>query len=212
MDANTDEKDANQNAADAAGNVSKKDSTPAPDLQTVSPAEFEKIPLEFIIATPLLTAIQAHKQAAMTTLAFIKELKDSTTEFSVNVKEIDSKGKETSVVRKISVPLISLVKVPSLNFDSMSVSFNYSIQQVHKSTEDSTKQGKADIHTSGILSKFIGASFSGSIEKKTTDELTSSRSGNLEIKINISESPIPAGLQKIIDAMVAGINNAPAAP
>ena len=212
MSDTTDPKDGNQNAADAAVNVQKKDSTPAPDLQTVSPAEFEKIPLEFIIATPLLTAIQAHKQAAMTTLAFINEIKDSTTEFSVNVKEIDATGKETSVIKKISVPLISLVKVPSLNFDSMSVSFSYSIQQVHKSTADTSKQGQAGIQTSGILSKFLGASFSGSLEKKTSDEMTSNRSGNLEIKINISESPMPAGLQKIIDAMVAGINNPQAAP
>lgn len=177
------------------------------DPGTVSPAEFEKIPLEFIIATPLLTAIQAHKEAARSTLDFIKELKDSTTEFAVNVKEIDDKGKETSVVKKISVPLISIVKVPSLNFDSMSISFNYSIQQVHKTTASSGGALQGEIKSSGILSKFIGASFSGSLEKKSNNEMSSSRSGNLEIKINISESPMPAGLQKIIDAMVAGISN-----
>ncbi len=42
-----------------------------------SPAEFAKIPLDFIIATPLLTTIEAHKVAAMTTLEFVKTLNGS---------------------------------------------------------------------------------------------------------------------------------------
>lgn len=172
---------------------------------TVSPAEFEKIPLDFIIATPLLTTIEAHKVAAATTLDFIKKLKDEKADFKFQVKDVVD-GKETFSDRDISVPLLAMVKVPSLNFDSLSVSFNYSIQQVHKASEETSKNISGSIETKGLLSKFVGASFSGGLEKKTNEELTSSRSGNLEIKIHVSESPMPAGLQKILDAMVAGIN------
>lgn len=174
----------------------------------ISPAEFEKIPLEFIIATPLLTTIQAHKVAAMTTLEFIQQLKDSpNAAFSVKVKSVNADGTETLEDRQISVPLLSMVKVPTLNFDSMSVSFNYSIQQVHKASKSSSGDLQGKIETKGLLNKFVGASFSGSLEKKTNEELSSSRSGNLEIKIHVSESPLPPGLQKIIDAMVSGIQN-----
>lgn len=177
------------------------------DKMTVSPAEFEKIPLEFIIATPLLTTIEAHKVAAKTTLEFIQALKDTNHKFKVKVKNVDAQGNETLEDRVIDVPLLSMVKVPSLNFDSLSVSFNYSIQQVHKSSKTSSGGISGGIETKGLLSKFVGASFSGSLEKKTNEELSSGRSGNLEIKIHVSESPLPAGLQKIMDAMVAGINN-----
>jgi len=187
----------------------KDDNTPkAEEKMTISPAEFEKIPLEFIIATPLLTTIQAHKVAALTTLEFIQQLKDSeNAEFSVKVKRVNADGTESLEDRKISVPLLSMVKVPSLNFDSLSVSFNYSIQQVHKATSSTSGNLQGKLETTGLLSKFVGASFSGSLEKKTNEELSSSRSGNLEIKIHVSESPLPPGLQKIIDAMVSGINN-----
>jgi len=180
----------------------------ADNKMTVSPAEFEKIPLEFIIATPLLTTIQAHKVAALTTLEFIQQLKDSpNVEFSVKVKKVDANGKETLEDRKVSVPLLSIVKVPSLSFDSLSVSFNYSIQQVYKASASTSGGIQCKIETKGLLSKFVGASFSGSLEKKTSEELSNSRSGNLEVKIQVSESPLPQGLQKIIDGMVAGINN-----
>jgi hypothetical protein len=178
------------------------------DKVTISPAEFEKIPLEFIIATPLLTTIQAHKVAALTTLDFIQQLKDSpNAEFKVQVKKVNADGTETLEDRVVSVPLLSIVKVPSLSFDSLSVSFNYSIQQVYKSSTETAGALKGSLETKGLLSKFVGASFSGSLEKKTNEELSSGRSGNLEIKIHVSESPLPPGLQKIIDAMVSGINN-----
>jgi len=174
---------------------------------TVSPAEFEKIPLDFIIATPLLTTIEAHKIAAKTTLDFIDSLKENNQKFKLKVKSTDAGGNEAVIDKEVEVPLLSMVKVPSLNFDSLSVSFNYSIQQVHKSSKSSGGSLQGSIETKGLLSKFIGASFSGSLEKKTNEELSSGRSGNLEIKIHVSESPLPVGLQKILDAMVAGINN-----
>jgi len=171
----------------------------------VSPAEFEKIPLEFIIASPLLTTIEAHKIAAMTTLEFIEKLKGNNATFKVDVKQVDADGNEKIIAKEINVPLLSMVKVPSLNFDSLSVSFNYSIQQVHKVTKSSGGSLEGSIETKGVLKKFVGASFSGSLEKKTNEELTSGRSGNMEIKIHVSESALPAGLQKILDAMVSGI-------
>ncbi len=63
----------------------------------VSPAEFAKIPLDFIIATPLLTTIEAHKVAAQTTLDFINKLNDNTknVEFDTTVEQIDADGNAT---------------------------------------------------------------------------------------------------------------------
>ena len=119
----------------------------------VSPAEFEKIPLDFIIATPLLTTIEAHKAAASTTLNFIETLKDKTVEFNVKVNETDANGKTSEVDKKIAVPLLSVVKIPSLNFDSLSVSFNYNISQIYKETEGSKQNADIKVATKGVLSR-----------------------------------------------------------
>ncbi|MCD9017577.1 DUF2589 domain-containing protein [Parachryseolinea silvisoli] len=182
----------------------------------VSPAEFQKIPLDFIIATPLLTTINAHRQAAETTLAFITKLLNKPADgngpggvdnlqFKMKVNEVDSTGKSVQVEREISVPLITLVKVPSLNFDSMSVSFNYNISQISKEVNTNAQSAKLDIGTTGILKGFFNASLVGSVEHSRTRETTSNRGGTLEVKVNVSESQLPAGLQKILDALVENI-------
>lgn len=180
-----------------------------PVSSTVSPAEFAKIPLDFIIATPLLTTIEAHKVAAETTLQFINELNDSSkkVEFDTTVTETDSKGAITTNDRKITVPLLALVKVPSLNFDSLSVSFNYNISQVYTEKKATTSKANLEVGTTGVLSKFIGAKLTGSVEHTSNRENTANRGGTLDIKVHVSESPLPSGLQKVINAITENIKD-----
>ena len=172
----------------------------------VSPAEFEKIPLDFIIATPLLTTIEAHKAAASTTLNFIESIKDKSAEFKVKVNETDASGKTVEVDKTISVPLLAIVKIPSLTFDSISVSFNYNISQVYRQEDKSSQNAELKASTKGVLSKFLDASLTGSIEHSRTRENVANRGGSLEIKLHVSETQIPAGLEKIINALVESIN------
>lgn len=170
-----------------------------------SPAEFAKIPLDFIIASPLLTVIEAHKIAAQTTLEFVEKLKSENMDFEFKEEVTSAAGVTTSQNRKVSVPLIALTKVPSLNFDSLSVSFQYNISQVVTENNSKERAASAKIATKGILSKFVGASLSGSISNASSRENTVNRGGTLDVKLHVSESQLPAGLQTVIDAMVQGM-------
>jgi hypothetical protein len=105
----------------------------------------------------------------------------------------------------MKVPMLALVKVPSLNFDSLSVSFQYNISQVVTEKNATNKAAKAEIATKGLLAKFVGASLNGSISNTSSNENTVNRGGTLDIKLHVSESALPAGLQKVINAMVEGI-------
>jgi len=171
----------------------------------VDPAEFAKIPLEFIIATPLLTVIEAHKVAAITTLNFIKSLNNETVSFKIKTDVKDSTGKVTEIGQDVSVPLLSIVKVPSLNFDSLSVSFNYNISQVYRQEDKSAQRGELKISSKGLLSKFVDASLVGSVEHTRTRENVANRGGSLEIKLHVSETSLPAGLEKVLNAIVENI-------
>jgi hypothetical protein len=185
----------------------KKDSSVAEDKNspaTISPAEFTKIPLEFIIATPLLTTIEAHKAAASVTLNFIESLKDKTVSFKINSDVTDAGGKTTKG-QEVIVPLLSVVKVPYLTFDSLSVSFNYNISQVYRQEDKSQQKAELKASTKGALAAFIDASLTGSIEHSRTRENVSNRGGSLEVKLHISETQIPAGLDKVISAIVENI-------
>jgi hypothetical protein len=187
----------------------------ADESTQVSPAEFSKIPLDFIIATPLLTTINAHRVASETTLKFVQDLLVSGTDdkgkptktmpsvsFEVKISE-DANGKP--ITKTVTVPLITLVKVPSLNFDSRSVSFNYNISQVITEKNSTVTGAKLGIETKGLLSKFIGASLTGSVDHSKSLESTANRGGSLDIKIHVSESAMPAGLQKIINGLVDSV-------
>jgi len=99
-----------------------------------------------------------------------------------------------------------VVKIPNLNFDSLSVSFNYNISQIYKETEGSKQNADLKVATKGILSKFVEASLTGSIEHSRNTENVANRGGSLEIKLHVSETQLPAGLEKIINAMVENIN------
>ncbi len=186
-----------------------KDVVKADQGATVSPAEFAKIPLDFIIATPLLTTIQAHRLAAETTLDFVKNILPSAStnvEMKMKVRQKKADGTDDEVEKTISVPLITLVKVPSLTFDSLSVSFNYNISQIYNEKESSAQSLKLDIGTKGLLKGLLNASLTGSVDHSRTRENTANRGGSLEVKLHVSESALPAGLQKIIDALVENIN------
>jgi hypothetical protein len=172
---------------------------------TVTPAEFEKIPLAFIIATPLLTTIEAHKAAASTTLEFIQGIKDQVAEFTLKVKKSDSEGVNRDEDIKVSVPLLSIVKIPSLTFDSLSVAFNYNISQVYKQIDTSAQKAELTATSKGVLAKFLSASLMGSVEHSRTRENVANRGGSLEIKLHVSETQIPPGLEKIINAIVENI-------
>lgn len=187
------------------GNEEPQDQKPIQGTPgTVTVAEFAKIPLEFIIATPLLTTIEAHKAAASTTLNFIESLKDKTVDFRIKVDKTDGKGNITES-RDVTVPLLSVVKVPCLNFDSLSVSFNYNISQVYKQEDKSTQKAELKASTKGVLANFIDASLTGSIEHSRTRENVANRGGSLEIKLHVSETQLPAGLEKVLNAIVENI-------
>ena len=175
---------------------------------SVSPAEFAQIPLDFIISTPLLTTINAHQVAAATTLDFINKLNDPTksVEFDTQVTQTDENGTGKTAGKKIKVPLLALVKVPSLNFDSLSVSFTYNISQVHVEKANTESKAALDVGTTGVLSKFVNAKLTGSVSHTSSRENTASRGGTLEVKVHVSESELPAGLKKVINAITDNIS------
>src|SRR5690606_36251862 len=191
-----------------------------PSAVVVTPGEFAKIPLDFVIATPLLTTIEAHKIAAHTTLEFVKGLlpdvqpdKDgnlsmtNAVTFKMLVKEKNAQGQDISSEREVTVPMIALVKVPSLNFDSLGVSFTYNISQIARENTTTHSKGELQVGTKGILAQFVNASFVGSVDHNRLHENTSNRGGSLEVKVHVSESQLPAGLQKIIDAVVDAVDS-----
>ena len=93
--------------------------------------QFTGLPIENLIAAPLLAASEGQKSLAQTTASFITEVgmddKGNTKSVTFNYDD----GSEKVV---LDVPLLSIINIPSLCVDSIDVEF-----QMEVSTQSSSK-------------------------------------------------------------------------
>jgi hypothetical protein len=174
------------------------------DTTTVG-SEFQALPLDFIVAAPLVAAVQAQATIAATTKSFLQGVANQSIAFKSQVEGADGK----LLSKEINVPLVACVPVPHLRIDSLTTHFKFEINQIVK-TVDSTKGNvEGSIGGSGIAS-LLNMSLKGGLSHESSRESTTNRSGMLEITVHASEAEMPAGLQKILTWMTSGIQEGPA--
>lgn len=183
---------------------------------TLPAAEFQSLPLEYIISAPLKGAIEAQAIAASATRAFIQSMlnvdKDGvqtpiTVDFKI-AKSTSSVSGVSSTEMVVKAPLLSMVPVPHLRIDAITTCFKYEINEIYKSEKSTEASGSGTVGTTGILSKFVNVSLSGTVSSKSADESTMNRSGSLEITVHASEAPIPEGLARILNLLSRAIPEA----
>lgn len=180
-------------------------------------AEFQALPLEFIIASPLTAVVKAQAVAAEATRGFIAEMIDKTSNKPVSVDfnidyrlgEGNGNGKGSMTALSVKAPLLSMVPIPHLRIDSLTVHFRYEISQIAKSAAASEKGVEFGAQTGAMLSPWASATLKGSVSSRSSEESTMNRSGSLEITIHASEAPIPEGLAKILSLMAKSIQVPP---
>lgn len=163
-------------------------------------AEFVGLPLDDIVATPLLAAVRAQSQAAKSTLEFIQGLADQTVKFQWAVQN----GKN-QVASTFSGPLLSMVPVPHLRIDALTTTFRYEINQLRKETKEQQAALKGEAKLGWLLSKFASFQLDGSLSGRSSEESTMNRSGSLEITVHASEAPMPEGLARILSCLASTI-------
>jgi len=170
-------------------------------------AEFQALPLEFIVASPLVAAVKAQALAAETTKGFIERLIDTnshkpvTVDFQVDYKEVDGQGVVQNKTATINAPLLSIVPVPHLRIDSLTTHFKYEITETVKETNSKDYSVDLSAQTGAGLSLWVSASLKGSVASKSSEESTMNRSGVLEITVHASEAPMPEGLARVLSML-----------
>ena len=168
-------------------------------------AEFQALPLEFMVAAPLIAAVKAQALAAQATMEFIKGFKDANVSFSVARTKEDNNSEKVT----LDVPLLSIVPVPHLQIDSLSVDFKFEISQTFTDRNTREKGVETEVATGGALSPWIKGSLRGNISSKSSEESTMNRSGQLEISLRASEAPIPEGLSRILNILAKTVKIEP---
>jgi hypothetical protein len=189
------------------------------------PSELRALPLEFIVAAPLTAAIKAQAMAAKTTIDFIKEvgLKEDTTGTSVD----DNKGYEARYVEfkfdrvleertepatadgqptvkhsivpsKLTVPLLSIVPIPFIRINDMTIDFEYKISDVQTSESTTEKNVTAEVKAKAW---FASTTIKGSYTNKNTNKRQTDTSSTLRITVNALQDVMPEGLSRVLDIL-----------
>lgn len=198
------------------------------------PQELRSLPLDYIIASPLVAAVKAQGIAAMNLVEFINEvcfepkkavgdgsnagnepeLKARTIEFefdrAVETETSDADGTTTTSIEiiphKLKAPLMAILPMPYIRIRDLTIDFEFHVKEVD--TEE--KKTQQSVSTS-LKSRFPffkvqakGAYSTDSAQKRDTDRRTT-----LKIHVYAVQDEIPAGLGRLLDILNDGMSAVP---
>jgi len=196
-------------------------------------AELRQIPFGYLIGEPMKAAIEAQALAAKTTVEFIEkvgfvpkdtlqdmlfvdESKDADAGDVRNVtfkyKKTDENGSVNDV--SLSVPILSIVPIPYLRIDEMTIDFTAKLNDTIVNTTktnfklDSTVGGKFKSWWSPVSLEFrTSMSYQSSRERASRY----TREYSMNIHVRAVQDDIPAGLERVLDLLEQTIKEKPAA-
>lgn len=199
--------------------------------------ELRQIPFGALIGGPMKAAIEAQALAAKTTIEFIQKVGfkpandeadpffgtgDTALESSdfgdtrtVTFKytKADENGIESDM--SLTVPVLSIVPIPSLRIDEMTIDFTAKINDV---IENSSKDNfKTDTslgvkHKSFFSPVSVDFRTSMSYDRTTTSSAKYTREYTMAIHVRAVQDELPAGLGKILNILEQAILDKKAAP
>ncbi len=167
-------------------------------------AEFQALPLDYLIGAPLIAAVKAQKLAAESTLDYINGMiengKPKMVEFSV-----EQQGPDGAKEVNLKAPLLAITPVPHLRIDALNINFTFEISQTYRNAKETNKGVESTVASGKALSPWVSASIKGSASSKSSAESKTNRSGTLNITVNASEAPIPEGLARVLSFLTSSI-------
>lgn len=193
--------------------------------------ELSQIPFAHLIGAPMKAAIEAQALAAQTTVEFIQkvgfkqptsggpdvlftdptqdadagELRNITFEY----QKLDEN--ETRATFSLTVPLLSVVPIPYLRIDEMTIDFKAKL----------TDSIRRDTATSFALNTSVGGSYSAfwspvkldfrvnaAFKTSSASQSSSTRDYSMDIHVRAVQDDMPGGLSRIIDILESSISEA----
>lgn len=172
--------------------------------------ELNSLDFSVYIGGPMQAAIKAQHDASMSQVNFIKEVGFEGTGATSKLRYVDFvykktvpstvQGNETPVQSQVtlSVPLLSMLTIPALRIDEMTIDFNAKLNSVETQNISSEFQGSAS-----LSAKFWKVKFNASASYKKTNSSTSTteKTYTLGVHVKAVNDELPAGLSRIMDML-----------
>ena len=174
--------------------------------------QLKGVPIDYLIATPLISAARANLALGVVMTQFIDEIgyvvKDNkkTTrliEFELTrpVKDnLDQKLKTQTIT--VKAPLLAVVPLPALLIDTVNVDLTVEISQATQQKVTDTRS--ADLTVGGRYA-FITAQFTGSCSVKQENTRDTNQKAKYEIRVGARQQPLPEGMSKLMDVFASTI-------
>lgn len=179
------------------------------------------IPYGTLIGSPMTAAVEAQALAAQTSIDFIRSIgfeneADGTAfgpvrqvEFTYSQRDAES-GVDRTVT--LNVPLLTIVPIPFLRIDDMTIDFTSKITEEMLRTTKRDTSVQADASLSVSYKSFLSpvkVGFKASVSTKHSSSAATSNRYKTEHTININvravQDDIPAGMNRVLDILESAI-------
>jgi hypothetical protein len=186
--------------------------------------ELSSIDFQAMIGGPLNAVIKAQALSAQTSVDFIKSVgfnapdaaadpgKPTMVAFTYD-KPIESKGADGTITVtptpfRLSVPILTMLPVPFIRVEEVTIDFNAKINSVAESTTTSSSELNASLAVKGgwgPVSAELKCSYSNKKSSSATDK--TERTYSLTIHVRAVQDELPAGLEKLLGILENSIKD-----
>jgi len=187
--------------------------------------DLQALPFGEMIGGPLSACIDAQEQAALTTVNFIRNVgfaKKEVTEngqkkevYTDDVINVTFKYKREKNEVELTVPLLTIVPIPFIAIDTVSINFKATLKSFDKSYDkDTDSESSYNTQSSSSSSKNRGwfsakkrssssmyCSVSTKKDSVSTQTSQYSVESTIDVQVNAHQESMPAGMAKVLEML-----------
>lgn len=177
--------------------------------------QFGGLDMANLIGGPLKAACDAQSMMASATAKFIEDVgtvvadkekgtrKLRTTAFSFARSTTDEKTGEIRTVNvSMDVPLLAIVKVPTLAIDNVDVTFDMEVKSSTSSEKKEDKEASAEVNGGYKFGGFhVDATIKGSVSCHESNTRSSDNSAKYHVQVHAKDYGMPEGLSRMLDIL-----------
>ena len=173
--------------------------------------DLNSLPFPSLIGGPLDAAIQAQSQAAMSSVQFIRDVGFDDQQ---NVRAVTFKVKRGDDTTTVEVPLLTIVPIPFIRIDEMSIDFKANVTSTNEKEDTSatSKQFTGSVKGSArwlFFKASLQASYSSKKDSSSTEKSRYAVETTIDVHVHAVQDEMPAGMSKILNILSDSITAPP---
>lgn len=176
--------------------------------------QFSGLDMDALIGGPLRAACNAQALLAASTVKFIEDVgleapgangvrKVRTAAFSFSRAAISQNGEAFgSEDVSMSVPILSIVKIPTLGVDTVDITFDMEVKSSESSESTSDKSGELEANAGLKIGPFhMDVKIKGSVSCHESNTRASDNSAKYHVNVHAKDYGMPEGLARMLDIL-----------